>query len=82
VSRIERDAVTHRERIAVYFRLYKLRDEKIKIQPAFIEADSDAAAIEQAMQLLDGDEAELWQGERLVSRLSAHAYRAPTVLKS
>jgi hypothetical protein len=54
----------------VFYRLYTLGDsDRITRPAAFLEADTDEAAIEQAKQLLDGHDLELWQGKRLVVRL-------------
>ena len=51
------------------YRLYCL-DGASKVASAdWIEAGSDAAAIEIATRLHDGYECEVWQGPRLVARL-------------
>jgi hypothetical protein len=54
------------------YRLYKLTDGHVTEPPINITAGSDDAALEEAKKKrLAGQDFELWQGERLVSRLNA-----------
>jgi len=48
------------------YRAYLIKDKHIAAAPTMIEADADDAAIEQARQLVDGHDVELWQGPRFV----------------
>ena len=49
-----------------YYRAYRIKDNHITDAPTVIEADTDAVAIEQAKQFVDGHDVELWQGARFV----------------
>lgn len=48
------------------YRAYLIKDKHISDAPTMIEANDDAIAIEQAKQLVDGHDVELWQGPRFV----------------
>ena len=49
------------------YRAYHIKDDKhFAGPPAIIEAADDAAAIEQARQLVDGHDVELWESARFV----------------
>lgn len=51
------------------YRLYCLDGVRKVVSAEWIEADSDAAAIEVAKGMRDGYECELWQGVQLVAHL-------------
>jgi hypothetical protein len=52
------------------YRIYTLSDgNKIAEPPRVVTCDNDQEAIEQATQLLDGHDIEVWAGARVVSRL-------------
>jgi hypothetical protein len=54
------------------YRLYKLTDSnRIAGPPAMIECDSDAEVIAKAKAMLGGLDIEIWDGQRVVARLSA-----------
>lgn len=48
-----------------------VKNDQIVGAPTDIAADSDQAAIEQARQLVDGCDIDLWQGSRFVIALRA-----------
>jgi hypothetical protein len=48
------------------YRVYKIRNDRVAEPPTAIEADTDATAIEQAKQYVEGCDVELWQGVRFV----------------
>ena len=48
------------------YRAYKLRNDRIADPPSIVVADTDQDAIEQAKQLVDGNDVELWSGPRFV----------------
>jgi hypothetical protein len=50
----------------VEYRAYQIKDKRIAAPPTMIEAAGDPAAIEQAQQLVDGCDVELWQADRFV----------------
>ena len=52
------------------YRLYCLDGVDKVASAEWIEADGDDAAIEAAQDIRDGRSCELWQGNRLVMRLS------------
>ncbi len=51
------------------YRLYGLDGVKKVASGEWFEADTDAAAIEAAKEMMDGVDCELWQGPRLVARI-------------
>jgi len=51
------------------YRIYKTHIGHVMGPADTIEADTDAAAIEQAMVFVDGLDVELWEGARLVATL-------------
>ena len=51
------------------YRLYGLDGVKKVASGEWFEADTDAAAIEAAKEMMDGHDCELWQGPRLVARI-------------
>lgn len=51
------------------YRLYGLDGVKKVASAEWIEAESDAAAIEAAKEMMDGHDCELWQSKRLVARI-------------
>jgi hypothetical protein len=56
----------------VFFRLYYIAEgEHFNRPPIEIEANSESDAIDRAKQFIDGQDAELWCGRRLIARLSA-----------
>jgi hypothetical protein len=48
------------------YRIYQIKDKHIAAAPAIIEAAADQFAIEQAKQLLNGCDIEVWEGSRFV----------------
>jgi len=48
------------------YRAYLIKDKRIAGPPTLIDADADPVAIEQAKQLVDGHDVELWEGPRFV----------------
>jgi hypothetical protein len=53
------------------YRLYKLRDkDRIVGSPVVMECEADAEVIAQAEAMLDGLDIEVWDGPRVVVRLS------------
>ena len=52
------------------YRLYGLDGVGKVASAQWIEADDDAAAIAAAAKIMDGKDCELWQGARLVSRVT------------
>ncbi|MBX9826459.1 MAG: hypothetical protein K2Y27_15900 [Xanthobacteraceae bacterium] len=53
------------------YHAYQARDSQRTGDPIAIEAADDAAAIDLAGRFLNGDELQLWQGDRLVVTLNA-----------
>jgi hypothetical protein len=53
------------------YRAYPLKDNHVAGPPNIIVADSDHDAIEQAKQLVDGHDVELWDGPRFVMGLKS-----------
>ena len=55
------------------YRVYSItRDNRIRSVPLLITHDSDQDAIQRAEEMLDdGHDIEVWQGARLVTRISA-----------
>lgn len=51
------------------YRLYGLDGVKKVASAEWIEAETDAAAIEAAKEMMDGHDCELWRGPRLVARI-------------
>ena len=51
------------------YRLYSLEGVKTVASAEGIEAETDAAAIEAAMKMMDGHDCELWKGKRLIARI-------------
>ena len=52
------------------YRFYVLdKDDHVREPPHVFECPDDAAAVEQAVQLLNGQVIEVWDHSRLVSRL-------------
>jgi hypothetical protein len=51
------------------YRVYRVKDNHISGPPSIIVADDDQHAIEQAKQLVDGYDIELWDGPRFVMGL-------------
>lgn len=55
------------------YRAYRLNEEgRVDGVPKIIACDDDASAIEQAKQLLDSHDIEVWQHDRIVMRLPKH----------
>ena len=53
-----------------YYRFYVLdKDDHVREPPQEFECPGDEAAVEQAVQLLNGQVIEVWDHSRLVSRL-------------
>jgi hypothetical protein len=52
-----------------HYRMYQIRDRQIAGPPTEFEIPTDEAAIERAKQMLNGEDIELWQGNRLVIEL-------------
>lgn len=53
------------------YRIYVFEEgDHIKQVPRILECRDDAEAIQQARQLLDGKPMEVWEGARIVVRLS------------
>ena len=48
------------------YRIYKIKDNHIAEPPALITADADPEVIEQAKELVDGHDVEVWEGTRFV----------------
>jgi hypothetical protein len=48
------------------YRAYRIKDGRISTPPNIIVADDDKRAIEQAKQLVDGADIELWDRARFV----------------
>jgi hypothetical protein len=46
------------------YRAYFLSNDHIEKPPRVIEAADDGAAVEQARQLVDGHDVELWRGDK------------------
>jgi hypothetical protein len=55
--------------MAIYRAYFLTGSDHISSPPAFLSCDSDEEAIQQARQLQDGHDIELWEGARLVTRL-------------
>ena len=51
------------------YRLYCLDGANKVASAEWIDADDDKAAIEVAKRMMDGQDLEVWQGARLVTRL-------------
>ena len=51
------------------YRLYCLDGANKVASAEWIDADDDGAAVEAAKQMMDGQDAEVWQGTRLIARL-------------
>jgi hypothetical protein len=51
------------------YRMYTLKDGKIAGPPQIATCDSDQQAIDQAKQLLNGHDIEVWELARVVIRL-------------
>jgi hypothetical protein len=51
------------------YKVYRIRKDEAAEAPVVFEAESEAAAIERARQLVDGCDVELWQGPRFVMGL-------------
>jgi hypothetical protein len=47
-------------------RVYLIKDNRVAAPPTLIDADADPVAIEQARQLVNGCDVELWEGPRFV----------------
>jgi hypothetical protein len=48
------------------YRAYRIKNDQIAGVPEIVVADDDRAAIEQARQLTNGHDVELWEGGRFV----------------
>jgi hypothetical protein len=48
------------------YRAYLIKNNRVDIAATIIKVDTDTEAIEQAKQLVDGHDIELWQGPRFV----------------
>ena len=48
------------------YRVYRIKDKHIRDAPSIVVADNDQQATEQAKQLVDGCDVELWDGPRFV----------------
>jgi hypothetical protein len=46
-------------------------DDHISAPPHFIACDTDQEAIQRSTKLIDGQDIELWEGPRLVTRLKS-----------
>ena len=54
------------------YRIFPLTsDNHIKNAPALVVCENDSAALEQAKKMLDGHNLEVWEGNRLVTRLTS-----------
>lgn len=53
------------------YRVYLIKSNHFEGPPDVITCDSDAEAIEQAKQLVDGHDVELWEGPRFVIGLKS-----------
>jgi hypothetical protein len=53
------------------YRVYLVKDKHFIAPATLVEAACDTDALKQAERLIDGYDAELWQGERLVKALPA-----------
>jgi hypothetical protein len=54
------------------YRIYLLtKDNHIASAPIIIACESDQVAVQHAFKFLDGNDIQLWQGRRLVTRLQA-----------
>jgi hypothetical protein len=51
------------------YRAYLLSNDHIQKPPYLIEAGDDGAAVEQARQLVDGHDVELWLGDKCLAVL-------------
>jgi hypothetical protein len=52
------------------YRAYPIKDNHVVGVPEIVVADDDQQAVEQAKQLMSGGDIELWEGARLVTRVS------------
>ena len=65
-----------------HYRLFSINEsDHVAGPPKTFECDDDEAAIEKATTLLEGKDAELWEGARLVIRFNAQA-ASPTFKSS
>jgi hypothetical protein len=61
----------HEGALVPAYRLYKITDaNRIAGPPTMIECDSDAEVVTKAKAMLDGLDIEIWDGQRVVARLS------------
>ncbi len=54
------------------YRIFKLKDGRVSEPPSVVECAADDEAVQQAKQLVDGHDVELWTGSRFVTRLPRH----------
>jgi hypothetical protein len=64
------------------YKVYLVKDKHFIAPLNLIEAACDTEALKQAESLVDGYDAELWQGERLVKALPAKSNRLPQLAPS
>ena len=63
---------SHWEQVIADYRIYLItKDNHIACAPVKIDCDNDLIAVQQSQKLLAGQDIQLWEGRRLVTRLKA-----------